>query len=98
MSSASCLRTQPAPERRPDLSRLTTARPTRPLAPAPIPLTSPDALGVTRTYADWQAITDDVVNARVWEGVHFRTSDITGVDQGLRVARWEVGRLAEIGL
>ena len=36
--------------------------------------------------------------ARVWEGVHFRTSDIQGVDQGLRVARWEVGRLAEIGL
>jgi hypothetical protein len=30
--------------------------------------------------------------------VHFRTSDIKGADQGLRVARWEVGRLAEIGL
>jgi hypothetical protein len=52
---------------------------------------------VTRTYADWKTITDDI-NARVWEGVHFRTSDIKGVDQGLRVARWEVARLAEIGL
>jgi hypothetical protein len=30
--------------------------------------------------------------------VHFRTSDIKGVDQGLRVARWEVGHLEEIGL
>jgi hypothetical protein len=30
--------------------------------------------------------------------VHFRTSDVTGVGQGLRVARWELGRLAEIGL
>jgi len=69
-----------------------------PRAPALIPLTSPDALGVTRTYADWKTITDDVINARVWEGVHFRTSDIKGVDQGLRLARWEVGRLAEIGL
>jgi hypothetical protein len=69
-----------------------------PRAPAPIPLTSPDALGVTRTYTDWKTITDDVINARVWEGVHYRTSDLTGVDQGLRVARWEVGRLAEIGL
>jgi len=69
-----------------------------PRPPAPIPLTSPDALGVTRTYTDWKTITADVINARVWEGVHFRTSDITGVDQGLRVARWEVGRLAEIGL
>jgi hypothetical protein len=61
-------------------------------------MTSPDAFGVTRTYTDWKTITDDVINARVWEGVHFRTSDIKGVDQGLRVARWEVGRLAEIGL
>jgi hypothetical protein len=69
-----------------------------PRAPAPIPLTSPDALGVTRTYTDWKTITDDVISARVWEGVHFRTSDIKGVDQGLRVARWEVGRLAQIGL
>jgi len=66
--------------------------------PPPIPLTSPDAAGVTRTYTDWKTITDDVINARVWEGVHFRTSDIKGVDQGLRVARWEAGRLAEIGL
>ena len=69
-----------------------------PRASAPIPLTSPDALGITRTYTDWKTITDDVINARVWEGVHYRTSDSTGVDQGLRVARWEVGRLAEIGL
>ena len=69
-----------------------------PRAPAAIPLTSPDAVGVTRSYTDWQTITDDVINARVWEGVHFRSSDIKGVDQGLRVARWEVGRLAEIGL
>lgn len=37
-----------------------------PRAPAPIPLTSPDALGVTRTYTDWKTITDDVINARVW--------------------------------
>jgi hypothetical protein len=69
-----------------------------PLAPAPIPLTSPDAPGVTRTYTDWKTITDDVINARVWQGVHFRTSDLTGFDQGRRVARWAVGRLAEIGL
>jgi hypothetical protein len=67
-------------------------------APAPIPLTSPDAPGVTRTYSDWQTITDDIVSARVWEGVHYRTTDITGVDVGLRVARWEVGRLHRLGI
>jgi hypothetical protein len=67
-------------------------------APAPIPLTSPDAPAVTRTYTNWKTITDDVINARVWEGVHFRTSDITGVDLGLRVARWEAGQLHRLGI
>jgi PAP2 superfamily len=67
-------------------------------AAVPVPLTSPDAPGVTRTYTDWKTITDDVINARVWEGVHFRTSDITGVDLGLRVARWEVGQLHRLGI
>jgi hypothetical protein len=69
-----------------------------PRAPAPIPLTSPDAPGVTRTYTEWNAISDDVINARVWEGVHFRTSDITGVQQGLKVARWELPRLDLLGI
>ncbi|MBO0824844.1 MAG: phosphatase PAP2 family protein [Actinobacteria bacterium] len=68
------------------------------LAPAPIPLTSPDAPGVTRTYSDWKTISQDVINARVWEGVHFRTSDVTGIDLGLRVARWEVGQLHNLGI
>jgi hypothetical protein len=67
-------------------------------ARAPIPLTSPDAPGVTRTYSDWSIITDDIINARVWEGVHLRTSDVTGVELGLRVARWELGRLRRLGI
>ena len=65
-------------------------------APAAIPLTSPDDPGVTRTYTDWQTVTDEVINARVWEGVHFRFSDTTGVRQGLRLARWEAGRLERV--
>jgi hypothetical protein len=69
-----------------------------PRAPAPIPLTSPDAPGVTRTYTDWKTISHDVINARVWEGVHLRTSDETGARQGLRVARWELPRLHLLGI
>jgi hypothetical protein len=65
-------------------------------APAAIPLTSPDDPGVTRTYADWKTVTDEVINARVWEGVHFRFSDITGVRQGLRLARWELDHLERL--
>jgi hypothetical protein len=71
---------------------------TGPRTPAPIPLTSPDAPGVTRTYTDWNTITTDIINARVWEGVHLRTSDITGVDLGLRVARWELSQLHRLGI
>jgi hypothetical protein len=70
-----------------------------PRAPQPIPLTeATDAPGVTRTYTTWQQMTDDVINARVWEGVHYRTSDHKGVDLGLKVANWEVGQLHRIGL
>jgi PAP2 superfamily len=65
-------------------------------APAAISLTSPDAPGVTRTYADWKTVTDEVIDARVWEGVHFRFSDITGVRQGLRLARWELDHLGRL--
>jgi hypothetical protein len=64
-----------------------------PGTPAAIPLTSPDDPGVTRTYTDWETITDEVINARVWEGVHFRFSDVTGVRQGRLLARWELDRL-----
>jgi hypothetical protein len=62
-----------------------------PRPPAPLPLSSPDALGVTRTYTHWKTITDDVINARVWEGVHFRTSDVTG---SAKACAWPAGKWA----
>ncbi len=67
-------------------------------SPAPITLTSPNAPGVSRTYADWATITREVVDARVWEGVHYRTSDHVGVQLGQRVARWELGQLHRLGI
>jgi hypothetical protein len=69
-----------------------------PKAPAPIPLTSPNDPGVTRTYADWQTITREIVDARVWEGVHLRTSDDTGVLQGAEVAAYELSKLGSLGI
>jgi hypothetical protein len=69
-----------------------------PHAPAPIALTSPSAPGVTRTYDDWKTITDEVVDARVWEGVHYRFSDVAGVKLGKQVAKWDLGRLGELGI
>jgi len=69
-----------------------------PHAPAPIALTSPSAPGVVRTYDDWKTITDEVVDARVWEGVHYRFSDEAGVKLGKQVAKWDLGRLDELGI
>lgn len=69
-----------------------------PATPAPIALTSPNDPGVTRTYTNWATITREVINARVWEGVHFRTSDVIGVNVGSKVARWELGQLGRLGI
>jgi hypothetical protein len=67
-----------------------------PDAPAPIALTSPSDPGVTRTYADWATITQEVIDARVWEGVHFRFSDVTGVQEGKQVADYGLRHLSAI--
>jgi hypothetical protein len=69
-----------------------------PQSPAPIAITSPDAPGVTRTYTNWLTITEEVINARVWEGVHFRTSDITGAAQGAELAIYELLNLRSLGI
>jgi hypothetical protein len=67
-----------------------------PQAPAPIALTSPNAPGVTRTYTHWSAITSEVIDARVWEGVHFRSSDLTGAQQGEQVAGYDLRHLPRL--
>ncbi len=69
-----------------------------PVAPAPIALTSSNDPGVTRTYYNWSTITQEVVNARVWEGVHFRFSDDAGVRLGKEVADYDLQRLGLLGL
>ena len=67
-----------------------------PDAPAPIALTSPNDPGVIRTYAKWAVITREVIDARVWEGVHFRFSDITGVREGKQVASYDLRHLSRL--
>ena len=44
--------------------------------------------GVQRTYDSGRALRDDVVNARIWLGIHFRTADVRGVRMGQQVAAW----------
>jgi hypothetical protein len=69
-----------------------------PQAPAPISVTSPTDPGSTHTYHTWSQITREVINARVWEGIHFRFSDTTGATVGGNVANYDLARLRSIGL
>jgi hypothetical protein len=67
-------------------------------APGPISATSPTDPGSTHTYADWSSITQEVIDARVWEGIHFRFSDNVGAELGERVAGYDLRRLDSLGL
>ena len=69
-----------------------------PKAPDPINVTSPTDPGSTHTYDRWSQITQEVIDARVWEGIHFRFSDIAGARVGRSVARYDLRRLESIGL
>ena len=50
-------------------------------------ITSPGT-GITRHYDDAAVMQHDVIDARVWSGIHFRTADQTGVDTGIKVGNW----------
>jgi hypothetical protein len=53
-----------------------------------ITLTSPTAPGVIKTYETFRAIADDVVDARVWGGIHWRTSSERGRAVGAEIGRY----------
>jgi hypothetical protein len=51
-------------------------------------LTSTAAPGVTRHYDSGPALRADVVNARVWQGIHFRFADTAARNLGTHLADW----------
>lgn len=51
-------------------------------------LTSAAVPGVTHRYSTFRAISDEVVNARVWGGIHWRASCVTGRTLGRDVGRY----------
>jgi hypothetical protein len=53
-----------------------------------ITTTNPMALQKTRSFTRLSQAEDEVVNARVYVGIHYRNSDRTARAQGLRVANW----------
>jgi hypothetical protein len=44
--------------------------------------------GAVRGYDSGSSLRGDVIDARVWLGIHFRTADTAGVEMGERVADW----------
>jgi len=71
---------------------------TGPRAPEPIAATSVTAPGSVHTYTRWSQITDETIDGRVWEGVHYRFSDETAAKVGKQVAAWDLPRLYKLGL
>jgi hypothetical protein len=87
------LTTPPYPEYVSGYSALTGAF-TRALADAlgtshlELTLISTAVPGAVRHYDSGSSLRNDVVDARVWLGIHFRFGDTGGVDMGQRVADW----------
>ena len=50
-----------------------------------ITVTNPDEK-ITRTFASFSQMAKSVEDARVWAGIHFRSSDIDGTEMGRRIA------------
>ena len=44
--------------------------------------------GVTRQFASFSQLRDDIVEARIWSGIHFRFADTEGAKIGRKVAHW----------
>ncbi len=46
----------------------------------------------TRHYTNVNDLTQEIINARVWAGIHYRESVVTGVNLGRKVAHWTLQR------
>ena len=55
-----------------------------------IAMTSPTAPGVTHRWSDMKAYTDEVANARIWAGFHYRFSTRVGTRMGYQVGEYVV--------
>ena len=53
-----------------------------------IAITSTAAPGVIHRYTNMTVFTDEVANARIWSGFHYRFSTRVGTDMGLRIGEY----------
>jgi hypothetical protein len=55
-----------------------------------IALTSPTAPGVTHRFTNMTAFTEEVANARIWAGFHYRFSNRVGTEMGYQIGDYVV--------
>jgi len=55
-----------------------------------IAMTSPTAPGVTRRWVNMTAFTEEVANARIWSGFHYRFSTRVGTEMGYQIGEYVV--------
>jgi hypothetical protein len=60
-----------------------------------IAMTSPTAPGVTHRWTNMTAFTEEVANARIWAGFHYRSSTHTGTDMGRKIGEFAVNNVME---
>jgi hypothetical protein len=59
-----------------------------------VSVTYPPVFGVTRSYGSFSQMAQEVDDARVWGGIHFRTADVDGRELGRRIGVHVLKRLA----
>jgi hypothetical protein len=50
--------------------------------------TAPNLIKSTRHYQYAQELVQEIIDARVWGGIHYRDSDVKGANLGRKVAHW----------
>jgi hypothetical protein len=60
-----------------------------------IAVTSPTAPGVTHRWTNMAAFTEEVANARIWAGFHYRFSTRVGTDMGHQIGEYVVKNMMQ---
>jgi hypothetical protein len=60
-----------------------------------VAISSPSAPGVTHRYADLDTFTDEVANARIYAGFHYRNSTVVGRAMGKQIGEYVVATVMQ---
>jgi hypothetical protein len=56
----------------------------------PVTFTSARFPGQSRSFDRFSGVLKEIIDARIWGGIHFRTADVQGAVLGKKVAHWEL--------